>query len=124
MKHLLAVVGLILMSVSFALANGYENQFFEDGSLKTEFRQLGEDTYKVIYYFEDGTVRETGYFRNGMNHGVWMTFNREGVLVGEGYYNENRKEGKWRFWNENGLVVAEVEYMDNIMLDEYNLAGK
>ena len=75
-------------------------------------------TYKkegklVLYtsFHENGSISQTGYFKNNKVTGTWKKFDKEGKKIALANYNEGKKTGKWFFWTKEGL--KEVNYDNN-----------
>jgi len=45
-------------------------------------------------YYEDGTIQEDGYFKNGERHGLQQWYNEEGELTIEYEYSDGEKQGE------------------------------
>ena len=69
------------------------------------------DLTKSTYYHEDGTVMQTGFYKNGKQTGEWIAYNQEGKKVALGKYENGKKTGKWFFWT--GTELTEVDFSDN-----------
>ncbi len=66
---------------------------------------------KATYYYEDGKIAQTGFYRDNKPHGVWKSYNPEGEQTATALYEEGAKTGKWFFREGNKLV--EVDYSKN-----------
>ena len=64
-------------------------------------------------YHDNGELSQTGYFLEGKNHGVWVSFDRQGVKRSKGVFSKGKKVDRWFFWNEG--VLLEVDYKDNVV---------
>ncbi len=64
-------------------------------------------------FHDNGELSQTGYFLEGKNHGVWVSFDREGVKRSKGVFSNGKKVDRWFFWNEG--VLLEVDYKDNVV---------
>lgn len=69
------------------------------------------DLVKVVYYHHNGTIAQTGFFKEGKLHGEWKQFNTKGNKTALAHYNKGEKVGKWFFWIGNTL--NEVNYEDS-----------
>lgn len=69
------------------------------------------DLTKSTYYYEDGTIMQTGFYKNGKQTGEWIAYNQEGKKVAIGKYENGKKAGKWFFWS--GAELTEVDYSEN-----------
>ena len=116
MKAILTSVMMLMAIGLFAQDVQYTNEDYTNGNPKVKYEYIGNHTYQAIYYFENGTVREEGYFRDGNTHGLWVTYNESGQMIREGYFNNDKKDGKWRMWNEDGMLLGEVLYLDDMLM--------
>ena len=103
MKNLLIAVTLLFSATIFAQ------------EAKPTFEKQG-DQIKGTFYFEDGTVRQQGFYnKKGILHGEWKSFDTAGKKIAMGQYENGVKIGKWFFWSENNL--SEVNYNKNQIAD-------
>ncbi|HMK07318.1 MAG TPA: hypothetical protein VK476_07290 [Flavobacterium sp.] len=79
-------------------------------SLKPKLEAYGE-LVKATYYYENGTIQQTGFFKEGKLEGQWVSYDAAGNKKTVGEYNNGIKTGKWIFWND--AVLSEVTYNDN-----------
>lgn len=73
---------------------------FGDGRQEGLFRQFDE---KGVLLFE-------GTMKNGMKHGLWVTWYDETQREEERTYIEDRPHGTWRYWYIDGYLKREEEY--------------
>lgn len=66
---------------------------------------------KSTYYHDNGTVSQTGYYKDGKVHGQWTSYDASGTKVAIAEYKDGQKAGKWLFWN--GDKLSEVDYTDS-----------
>lgn len=66
---------------------------------------------KATYYYDNGTVRQEGFYKDGKLHGSWTSYNEDGTKQAMGEYTNGKKTGKWFFWT--GSVLNEVAYNDS-----------
>ncbi|TYP99644.1 hypothetical protein C7447_101246 [Tenacibaculum adriaticum] len=71
------------------------------------------DMVKVTNFYEDGTVKEQGFYKNKMLAGTWVTFDKKGNKTVMAQYENGKKVGKWFVWNKDGL--QEINYEDNVI---------
>lgn len=69
------------------------------------------DMVKVTSYYEDGKVKEQGFFKDKKLEGTWVTYDNEGNKTAIAHYEQGRKVGKWFLWHKDGL--KEVNYENN-----------
>jgi antitoxin component YwqK of YwqJK toxin-antitoxin module len=66
---------------------------------------------KATYYYENGQVQQTGFFKNGKLEGQWVAYDMNGIKKSVGEYANGEKTGKWVFFGTENL--AEVNYSNN-----------
>lgn len=81
-------------------------------------QNINEPTYKkqgelvaVTTYYEDGSIKEQGFYKNQKLHGEWNMYNEDGVKITKANYINGKKSGTWMFLKDG--VVTEVNYEDN-----------
>jgi len=82
--------------------------------VKPSFEKQGE-LIKGTFYYEDGSVRQEGTYKDGKLHGKWVSYDQNGKKIALANYEEGNKSGKWFFWNSDKLT--EVDYNDNQIAD-------
>ena len=70
---------------------------------------------KATYFYENGQVKQQGFYKDGKVQGKWVSYNQIGKKTSLGEFNKGEKTGKWFFWNENTL--SEVDYADSRVAD-------
>jgi len=103
MKKLLLVA--FLFAFSFAQAQGN----------KPTFKKVG-DKVQVTYYYEDGSVHKTGFFKDKKLTGKWTQFDRKGNTLKIAYYKKGKKTGTWLQWKKNGQF-RQISYEDNRIVE-------
>lgn len=73
--------------------------------------EIENNLVKATYYYDNGQVKQVGYYKDGKPHGKWEAFNENGTKQAIGQYENGAKAGKWFFWNESNL--SEVDYADS-----------
>ncbi|MEX6626927.1 nicotinic acid mononucleotide adenyltransferase [Tenacibaculum pacificus] len=81
-------------------------------STETKFEKAG-DLVKASYFFEDGQLKEQGFFKDKKLTGTWVAFDSKGNKVAIAHYEAGKKVGKWFMWKEDGL--KEIDYNNNII---------
>lgn len=113
MKTIAIISMLFLSSISFG--QGTLNSTDEKDS-STEYREDGK-RIEVIRYHENGTVKETGFFKkDGTVDGTWRTFDEDGTKLSELTYVNGKRHGELRVWNPFGNTYLEVHYENDRML--------
>ncbi len=105
MKKILALVFLFTVSI----CNAQE--------VKPTYEKAG-DMVKATYYYEDGSVKERGFFKDAKLAGKWVSYDRKGEKLMIAYYDAGKKVGKWFAWNKNTL--KEINYSNNVIVSIKN----
>jgi antitoxin component YwqK of YwqJK toxin-antitoxin module len=80
------------------------------------------DIVKATYYFEDGSIKEQGFFKDAKLTGRWVSYNKQGEKTMMAHYKAGKKVGKWFTWNNNSL--KEINYKKNVIASIKNWQGK
>ena len=84
----------------------------QDNTPKPTFEKEG-DLIKGTFYYEDGSVRQEGTYKDGRLHGQWVSYDQNGEKAAIAHYENGRKDGKWFFWSEDKLT--EVDYQNSVI---------
>ncbi|MGA8853627.1 MAG: nicotinic acid mononucleotide adenyltransferase [Christiangramia sp.] len=79
---------------------------------KPTFEKEG-DLIKGTFYYEDGSIRQEGTYKNGRLHGKWVSYNQDGDKTAIANYENGEKSGKWFFWSKDKLT--EVDYQNSVI---------
>lgn len=79
--------------------------------LKPLYEKAG-DLVKVTNFYEDGSVKEQGFYKNKVITGTWVTFDQKGNKTAIAKYDNGKKIGKWFIWSNDGLL-REINYENN-----------
>jgi antitoxin component YwqK of YwqJK toxin-antitoxin module len=66
---------------------------------------------KGTFFYEDGSVKQEGTYKDGKLHGKWVAYDTNGKKQSMATYTEGNKTGKWFFWTADKLT--EVDYDNN-----------
>ncbi|TBW27913.1 toxin-antitoxin system YwqK family antitoxin [Gramella sp. KN1008] len=80
----------------------------QDNDPKPVFEKQGE-LIKGTFYYEDGSIRQEGTYKNGKLDGQWISYDQNGEKTAIAHYNKGEKEGKWFFWNGDQLTEVDFE---------------
>lgn len=97
---------------SFMMGSGFAQ------NIKPKFEKQDELT-KVTYYFDNGKIKETGFFRSTKLQGKWIKYNNKGEITTIANYENGKKEGKW-FVLINNKVKA-LTYKTNKLIQVKDL---
>jgi antitoxin component YwqK of YwqJK toxin-antitoxin module len=70
-------------------------------------------------FFQNGRVKNTGYFKNNKANGFWKYYYESGALKMEGPYKDNEHNGYWKYFYENGSVNMEGSIFKEIKEGEW-----
>ena len=98
MKKVIIAAVLLVSSLSFA----------QEVKPKLE---VVDQMVKATYYYDNGQVKQEGYYLDGKLHGKWTSYNEDGTKLTMGEYNKGTKTGKWFFWSDTSL--SEVDFSDS-----------
>jgi len=78
--------------------------------VKPLYEKIG-DLVKVTNFYDNGDIREQGFYKDKVITGTWVTYDRSGEKNTIAKYKNGKKVGKWFMWSENGL--KEINYRNN-----------
>lgn len=96
---------IILITVMFFYVGG----FAQTNKNKT-YKKQG-NLVSVTSYFENGQIKEQGFYKNKKLHGEWSRYDENGKRIVLAYYSKGIKTGVWKFIT-NG-VISKVNYSNN-----------
>ena len=74
---------------------------------------------KATYYYENGTIQQVGYFKEGKLEGKWNSYDVNGNLQVVAEYKEGQKTGKWMYYSNN-ICVNEINFSNNQIVNIRN----
>ena len=83
MKKLLIIVMVMFVSSLYAQETKVEPTYEKEG-----------DLVSVTTYYEDGSVKEIGFYKDKKLHGEWTKFSEDGKKIARAHYNNGNKVGK------------------------------
>lgn len=96
MKKIILSSALSLAVVMGAFAQGDELvKYYDNGNLKEEATQVGDQEFKVVTYHENGKLKSERYVKDQELNGTWMAYDPEGNIVAIRQYEDGRKAGRW-----------------------------
>ena len=114
MKSLL--LSAIMLTAVFGYAQNTADVNYESGELKSRYVQNG-DLVEVTHFYLDGTVKETGFFKNGAPEGKWQTFSEAGKKTAELNYKNGQRNGEYRIWDTYADTYTEVQYANGKLIN-------
>ena len=73
--------------------------------------EIDGNLVKATYYYENGSIKQEGFYKDGKVHGQWVSYNEKGIKTSMGEFTNGNKSGKWFFWSDGAL--NEVDYKDS-----------
>jgi antitoxin component YwqK of YwqJK toxin-antitoxin module len=65
-----------------------------------------------INYWQNGLVKDSGHYYNGLKHELWKESVNEMKDWGFGFYKHGEREGQWKFYNAQDQLVYTATYRD------------
>jgi antitoxin component YwqK of YwqJK toxin-antitoxin module len=66
-------------------------------------------------FTEQGLVKDSGYYVNGLRHGVWLHRDADNTTK-KGFYKHGKKNGEWKQFSKNGQLMHVLFYNKNGVL--------
>lgn len=122
MKNVILTLALVFSGHVFAQES--TNQTAAKGMANATVQKTG-NLNKTVWYYESGKVKEIGYFKNGLKHGTWTSYDEDGNKIMQANYVNGVKEGNWCVWHTNGLLKYHMVYEDGkrILSTEWDVDG-
>lgn len=101
------------------IEGAWEEQY-ENGNLKeTGTYENGLRSGKWKFYNEDGKINQSGSFRKGKPHGEWKWYYMDGTLRRQENYRNGREDGSSVEYDNSGQIVSKGEYIDGLKEGEW-----
>jgi len=84
------------------------------GQSKTPQLEEVNGMVKATYFYENGSVEQEGFFKEGLLEGKWVSYHADGSKKAIAEYENGKKIGKWFFWNNT--LLTEVDYENNAVV--------
>ena len=92
---------------------------YEDGTLKEErFYKDGMDNGRWKYYYENGNKKEEREFKDDKKNGEWLQWYENGNKKAVFNFIDDKKDGKCIHWYENGQIEEEESYKNGISVGQ------
>lgn len=79
----------------------------------------GQAEGKITRYYENGVVKETGYYLAGQKHGSWSAYNENGQLMSTAHFHNGNKDGEWLVWDNQGNLRYKLTYKNGEPVGEW-----
>jgi sulfatase modifying factor 1 len=84
-------------------------EFYENGTEKLNGRyRNGIKNGKWTWWNEDGGTNSTGSYKNGLQNGIWKYYYENGQKESEGTFKDGKRVGLWTYWFEDGREIAPI----------------
>ena len=110
MKVLISFLLVFVFFTSISTAQNVEPKFEKQDNLT-----------KATYYFDNGNIKEVGFFKNEKLQGKWVTYNQDGKITAIANYQNGKKEGKWFVISKDS--IKELTYKSNKLIEIKNMKG-
>ena len=116
-KTLLLITSvLFITSAAFSQSKMDINNLIDRGGLLYAPNNDKPFSGSVFEFYENGTEKLNGRYRNGLKNGKWEWWSATGIKDSLGTYKDGNQDRKWTYWYENGEKWKEGTYKD----DEYD----
>lgn len=110
MKKHKALAIIFILFIGFTFAQNVEPKF-----------EKQDDLTKATYFFDNGDIKEVGYFKNQKLDGKWVSYNQKGKITTIANYENGKKEGTWFVVTND--TVRELTYKSNKLINVKNAKG-
>ena len=86
------------------------------GQKTTPFLEAEGTLVKATYHYENGSVQQVGYFKEGKLDGKWTSYDEKGNVSAIAEYANGEKTGNWKYFTNN-VCVSEVSFSDSRIVD-------
>jgi len=102
----------LFLATLFLLVN-----FTNAQNVKPTFEKLDGFT-KATYYYDNGSIKEIGYFKNEKLQGKWVSYNSDGKITAIANYEKGLKNGTWFVVSKD--TIKELTYKKNKLINVKN----
>jgi antitoxin component YwqK of YwqJK toxin-antitoxin module len=88
--------------------------------------QIDQNTIQTTSYHANGKISEIGYYKNGLKHGTWVTYDENGNKTAESTFENGVREGKCVVYDGNGNIRYMMVYENGkrILTTQWNENGE
>jgi antitoxin component YwqK of YwqJK toxin-antitoxin module len=85
--------------------------YYEDGTKKLEGSyKNGERTGEWSYWYPNGNLWSRGSYKAGIDNGLKTVWHENGQKYYEGDLKDGKRIGVWKFWEKDGSLIKEINY--------------
>ena len=94
------------------LDRGYRTDPVPGATAFAILRDMAESTDPVpeTIRYASGPVQARGTMLEGVPHGAWEWFRKDGTLMRTGHFDRGRQVGIWRTFERSGRLVKETDF--------------
>ena len=96
---------------------------YKAGMQQTVDQNISEQHYHPVFqngllhgafanYFPDGSVKDSGNYKNGLPEGLWIKWTDDKQYYWNGFYHHGLKNKEWKLYASNGKLVRIVSYRE------------
>ncbi len=128
MKKILLSLSLLLVVTALmaqtagndATFSGRKTSFHANGNFNTIANfTSGIPDGEYLSYFENGLLKEKGYYKNGLKHGNWSAYNEQGQATSSAHFNLGKKDGEWLIWDNEGNLRYKIAYENGVAVGNW-----
>lgn len=95
--------------------------FFENGRLECLENLIGPESFEGIrlLFYPNGIVKEQATYKDGIEHGPFITRNKNGLVSEEGSYYYGELDGEYRIYYKNGQLREKIDLYQGKRDGEY-----
>jgi len=88
-----------------------EIRYYENGTkrMEGEYRDA-QRTGQWSYWYPDGKLWSQAVYKKGKENGLRTVWHKNGQKYYEGKSVDDQRKGVWKFWDETGKLVKEIDY--------------
>jgi antitoxin component YwqK of YwqJK toxin-antitoxin module len=84
------------------------------GVVRAEVTRVDGKKDGPVRFYEDGSLRTAGSYRNDRRHGVWTTVDQRGDTLSVLQFKDGRKDGIQVYWATNGKLLRVERFSDGV----------
>jgi len=85
--------------------------YYEDGTKKLEGSYKdNERSGEWSYWYPNGNLWSQGSYKKGIDHGLKTVWHENGQKYYEGELKDGKRIGIWSFWDKDGKITKEINY--------------
>lgn len=113
MRHILIIISSILLSVSCGYSQEIKKEFYDNGSLKNEYKSVnGKPDGAVKFYYESGELQGSLNYSNGMQNGPSTIYHKNGKIFKSMTFKNGEQDDTMKIYYESGQL-QEISFIHN-----------